>query len=178
MVCLARLSRSIVLPFAGLVAGLVAACDQGPSVINEFHRGDVWSRVVYASTDGPVLVQILSTPSGFDKSAADRVIVDAMSRSLSQLIVRFTDDPSLAPRPRFRVILVFDPEPGFGPGRLCEGDQPQIVRRDDRINITAVACSDDERWSQVRGHVGTVNDPSDRLFVELIKQVTLELLQR
>jgi len=174
MALLPRLSRLI----AALTAGLVAACDQGPSVVQEFHRGDVWSRLVYASTDGPVLVQILGSPSGFDKVAADRVIVDAMSRSISQLIVRFTDDPSLAPRPRFRVILVFDPEPGFGPNRLCEGDQPQVVRRDDRINITAVACSNEERWSQVRGHVRTVDDPNDKLFVELIKQVTLELLQR
>ena len=168
---------------SGWVAALcvlsIAACDQGPTVINSYSRGDALeSLLVDASKNGPVFTEIYGNPFQEDKSAFDGVVIDQMSRALQERVVRFTTDSAAAPQPLFRIIVVFGGSVPLNGHRLCAGDTPDATPASDRVRVTAVACWREELWSEVTGHVPAKGRSEDDLFRQLCRQVVLVLLDR
>jgi len=160
---------------AAAAGALVSACGDGPATVSGTWRSPAtWGTMVYASGDGPLLVEVHGDP--FGRGADFRFqVAAAMDNQIIGRKLAITADRALAPHPDARIVVAFDPPPGFDPRHLCEGRVPTRATVGDRLTVLAAFCQGSETLSSVDGWVAGAAGPDDRRFRQLMGQVARAL---
>jgi hypothetical protein len=161
---------------AAAIASVVAACEEGPATVSGTWRSPAtWSTMVYASSAGPMLVEVLGQP--FPGLAADSLsgqIAEAMTGQLIGRPITFTAARDLAARPQYRVVLAFNAADTTDPRAVCAGKVAPGPAAE-KITIIASFCDDGQMLASVKGWIARVDGPADSRFRRLIGQITREL---
>lgn len=160
---------------AALLAGLTAACEDGPATVPGGWRSPAtWSSLVHASAHGPVWVQVVGRPFAGEGEVADRVVA-AMTNQLVGRQVAFTARRDLAAKPEFRVVLAFNPPANADPRALCAGNVATLAQPGDKVTVLAAFCDQSGLLASVQGWVAKVGGADDPRFVRLLGQVVRDL---
>ncbi|MBF0324040.1 MAG: hypothetical protein HQL42_03115 [Alphaproteobacteria bacterium] len=161
---------------AAAVASVVAACEEGPATVSGTWRSPAtWSTMVYASSAGPMLVEVLGQPfANLSPESLSGHVADSMTGQLIGRPITFTADQAQAPRPQFRVILAFNAADTTDPKSLCAG-KVVLGAPAEKITLIASFCDDGQMLASVKGWVARIDGPTDSRFRRLIGQVTREL---
>lgn len=118
-----------------LAVGGVAACDTAPQTVVTFMRpGGTWAFFDYATSRGPVLVQVLTAPAGHSPAALSERAGAAVAQAIQRKRITTTADPALATAPDYRLVFAFDLPASTAPDRLCDGsaltphEDPGVIR--------------------------------------------------
>lgn len=164
---------------AALIAAVTAACDDGPATVSSTVRSAAtWSNMVYASSTGPILVEVRGAPFGSPPAQFREQIAGMMSGQVIGRRVTFTADPAQAPRPLIRVSLAFNPPESADPRQLCDGTiatAAQPAAPGEKITVLAAFCDKDQLLSSVKGWVSRVASQDDPRFRDLMGQVVRDL---
>lgn len=154
----------------------LAACEEGPSVVSGYRNDAIGSMLVDAGKAGPIHTQVVGTPLGADPGGFEAFVLETMGKAYQQRVFRFTADATQAPRPDFRIVMLFDAPPTANANRLCRGEFPALEAQADAVSVVAVACTRERLWAEVRGSVRKLDGPEDPKLRALVTQVTLELV--
>lgn len=168
--------RKLIAGLAGLVTGLVAACEEAPQSTVVFMRsGGAEQFLSWAVRSGPLLVQSLGTP--FDGEDVGEVVAQAAVRGIHGRKVEGTTDPAVAPAPDYRVRFGFDLPKGFAPERLCTAAVEDLPREPDpdRLRVVAVFCVQERMEVAVIGSLKRPVEPTDERFTALITQMSRQM---
>jgi hypothetical protein len=161
---------------AAALAALGAACEEGPATVAGTWRSPAtWSSLVYATTAGPLLLELHGEPFGPGLPGFRRSVAEAMSRQTPGRQFSFTTSPEAAPRPGFRVVVAFNPPPDLDPKKLCAGQVATAAASGDRITLLAAFCEGDTMMASVSGWVERATSPDDRRFRQLLGQTVRDL---
>lgn len=161
---------------AAAMAALVAGCGDGPATVAGTWRSPAaWSSLVYATSAGPLLVEVHGSPFGEPAAAFRTAMAAAMTDRVFGRPTAFTADPQAAPHPRFRVVLAFNPPADSDPRALCQGQVATAAAAGDRITVQGAFCDGATLLASVQGWVARVQGRDDKRFVQLIGQLTREL---
>ncbi|MCR6631246.1 MAG: hypothetical protein NVV74_15020 [Magnetospirillum sp.] len=161
---------------AAALAALGAACEDGPATLAGTWRSPAaWSSMIYATSAGPMLVEVHGDPFGLDAAGFRAAVAQAMTNQIIGRPTAFTADPQQAPQPRFRVALAFDPPADADARQLCQGPIATAAARQERVTVLGAFCDGATLLASVRGWVAKVEGPDDRRFLQLIGQLTREL---
>lgn len=162
---------------AAVLAGLTAACEDGPATMAGTWRSPAaWSTMIYAASDGPILVEVHGKP--FTDSDFPAKVAQSLSRQVIGRVVLFTPDRAQAPRPDIRLVLAFNPPETLDSKELCTGDAiPTAADRRDKVTVLAAFCQGDSQLASARGWVGKVEGPDDKRFRQMMGQLARELFQ-
>jgi hypothetical protein len=173
--CAVMLKRLVSLGAAAFAA-LTAACEDGPASVSGTWRSPAtWSTMIYASSDGPLLVEVLGHP--FAGQAAGDLAVRVAAAMSGQLIGRpltFTASPAQAPRPQYRVVVAFNLPVATDPKALC-GGKVSPGPAADKVRVLASFCDDGQMLASVQGWVGKADGADDPRFRRLLGQMTRDL---
>lgn len=159
-----------------VLAALGAGCGDGPATVAGGWRSQAaWSSMVYATTGGPMLVQVHGTPFDVAPDHFRALLAEAMTNKVFGRPTAFTADPSAAPQPAYRVVLAFNPPADTDPRNLCEGRVAIAAKAGDRITVLGAFCQDGTLLASIRGWVAKVDGPDDARFRMLMAQLTREL---
>lgn len=161
---------------AAALAGLAAACEDGPATVAGTWRSPAaWSAMVYATSDGPMLVEVHGSPFAVRPADFDDQVAEALSRQVIGRVTLFTARRDQAPRPQYRVVMAFNAPGDLDTARLCAGDPPVAVEPRETITVHAAFCDGVAVLASVRGWVAKVDGPGDLRFRRLMGQVAREL---
>lgn len=166
---------------AAAIASLATACEDGPATVGGTWRSPAaWSSMVYASSEGPLLVQVFGDPFDQGLAAWRAQVAEAMSGRLIGRPLAFTADPQAAPRPNFKVMLAFNPSKALSADDLCAGKpaftQPETAGK---ITVLAAFCGGDGKpLATVQGWVAKIEGPADKRLGQLLGQVVRDLFVR
>lgn len=161
---------------AAALAGLTAACEEGPATLAGTWRSPAtWSTMIYATSTGPMLVEVHGTPFAVDAGEFRDQVAEAMSNKIIGRVTLFTARRDLAPRPRYRVVLAFNAPDDLDMDRLCTGDPPVAAEPRETVTVQAAFCDGDKLMASLRGRVARVEGPGDKRFRQLMAQVAREL---
>ncbi|MEO5337559.1 MAG: hypothetical protein H7841_11790 [Magnetospirillum sp. WYHS-4] len=163
---------------AGL-APLLSACENGPSVVSNFSKGQalIDSVLTYASKDGPILAQVLGNPFGMEEPLFGNLVRDRLPDGVMGRVVTFTGRESEAPHPNIRVIVMFGGLTAMPAHRLCDGRHPELSFNPDKLTVRAVLCADGDPLSDAEGWARNIQGPNDRPFRRLLGDMSRALLQ-
>lgn len=167
---------------AGLATAAVAACGEAPQVTTRYmDPTGTWDEMTAAAARGPILAAVLHQPfPDRPDDAVTTAVLERMARAVTAYDgLRFTLFPADAGHPDYRVIVAFNPPPGFVARKLCEGQVPP-VERGDRIHVLAVFCEARRGvLAEVRGSVGGDDlTPEDERFGQLLSLTARALFQK
>ncbi len=158
------------------LAGLSAACEEGPATVAGTWRNPAtWSTMIYATSDGPMLVEVHGMPFAVDPARFREQVAEAMSDKIIGRVTRFTADREAAPRPQYRVVLAFNAPDDLDMARLCGGDPPVAADPRETITVQAAFCDGKALMASLRGRLARAAGPDDRRFRQLMAQVAREL---
>lgn len=161
---------------AGALAALTAGCGDGPATLSGTWRSPAtWSSLVYATSHGPLLVEVHGSPFGEPVPEFRAAMAAAMTNKVFGRPTAFTADPQAAPQPRFRAVLAFNPPPDTDARALCEGRIATAALPGERITVQGAFCDGNTVLASVQGWVAKVQGRDDRRFQMLIGQLTREL---
>lgn len=165
---------------AAAIAGLTAACEDGPATVAGAWRSPAaWSSMVYASAEGPLLVEVAGDPFGLGLAVWRAQVAEAMSGRLIGRQLAFTADPEAAPRPNFKVKLAFNAADSLSVEDLCKGRAALETKEAGRITVLAAFCDgDDKALATLRGWVARIEGPDDKRLGQLLGQVVRDLFVR
>jgi len=133
---------------------------------------------VYASSKGPVLVEIHGNPIA-PRPVEDlaQMVLEEMKSSVVDRVVSFTVYPEEAPLPNIKIIALFDGAATQSGAKLCEGRAPSAAEPErEKINLRLVYCSDGERMSDVQGWIKRPENLDEARLRKLIWHATSSLL--
>lgn len=169
------LKRLLTIGAAALTA-LVSGCGDGPATVAGGWRSPAtWSSMIYATKDGPLLVEIHGAPFGLPPARFRTAVAEAMTNAIFGRPSTFTTDPQQAPQPRYRVVLAFNAPDNTDPRDLCRGQVATLAQTGDRITVHGAFCEDATLLASIRGWVAKVQGAEDERFRRLISQLTREL---
>ena len=160
--------------FCALTA-LLTAC-AGPTTLGPPRReAATWSEMVYATSRGPMLVQVVGNPFGSGTIAPD--VAAIMSRQVPTRPFDFTSNPTEALHPDKRMVVAFDPALTSGGYDLCINQPSAGVGRagEGRVRVLAAFCDHAQPLSVIKGWVDDVASPTDPRFTFLLKDVTRQI---
>lgn len=161
---------------AAALAALGSGCGDGPATVaGTWRSAATWSSMVYATSTGPMLVEVHGSPFALPADQFRAAIAAAMTDRVFGQPTAFTADPQLAPRPRYRVVLAFNPPADSDARALCEGRVATAVTAGERITVQGAFCDGPNLLASINGWVAKVNGPDDRRFIQLMAQLTREL---
>lgn len=161
---------------AAALAAVTSACDDGPATVAGTWRSPAtWSTMVYASSAGPLLVEVHGDPFGAPPAEFRAQIAEAMTNQVIGRPLAVTPDRAAAPHPQYRIVLAFNPPDNADAGQLCEGGIATAAAPRERITVLAAFCDQGRLLASVRGWVAKVDGPADTRFRRLLGQVTREL---
>lgn len=161
---------------AAALAAVTSGCEDGPaSVAGTWRSPATWSSMVYASSAGPLLVEIHGDPFRLPPAEFRAQVAALMSNQVMGRPMILTADPQAAPHPQFRVVLAFNPPDNSDVSRLCQGAVATAAEPREKITVLAVFCDHDRLLSSVQGWVAKVDGPADKRFRRLLGQLTREL---
>ncbi len=164
----------------GLLGALgLAGCD-GPVVQTLFMRSvGNWSELIYATTDGPLYVEILGEPFQGGRDELAEAVTRAMSQAIAERKTAFTADLKAAPHPNYRVVVAFQPPKTLSGHELCTGEPYRPAPPEaDKLALAMVFCAREQMLSEVRGWTRKVDGPQNPRLAESIGQVTRALFSR
>jgi hypothetical protein len=158
----------------GVVAASVLSACAGPSTIGPPRReAATWSEMIYASSQGPMLVDVRGQP--FGGNIAPKVAA-MMSGQVPQHPFDFTTDPTRAPHPDKRVVVAFNPAPSVSEYDLCANRDSALADGGaGHIAVRAAFCDHAQPLSATRGWVDNVSGPDDPRLAALLGEVTRQL---
>lgn len=170
---LKRLAQAVV---ALAVTG-VAACDEVPQTVVTFMRpGGTWAFFDYATSRGPLLVQVLTVPSGFAPEAVSAQAGAAVTRAIQRKVIATTADPSQAAAPDYRLVFAFDLPTSTAPERLCDGTRLEPQGDPATIRVIGAFCHKTEVHASATGTVPRRSSEGGGALGEMIAQMTRGLI--
>lgn len=161
---------------AAALAALTSGCGDGPATVAGTWRSPAaWSSMIYATSAGPMLVEVHGDPFGQSAAAFRAAIATAMTNQLIGRATAFTSDPQQAPQPRYRVVLAFNPPADADAHHLCEGRIATAATPQERLTVLGAFCDGSTLLASVSGWVAKVDGSDDRRFRQLIGQLTRDL---
>lgn len=161
---------------AAAMTALVSGCGDGPATLAGTWRSPAaWSSLVYATSNGPLLVEVHGSPFGDPAPDFRTAIAAAMTNKVFGRPTAFTAEPQAAPQPRYRVVLAFNAPASTDPRDLCQGHVATAATPGDRITIHGAFCDGTTLLASIQGWVAKVQGRDDKRFQQLIGQVTREL---
>ena len=172
--------KNILKACASALPLFLAGCDDGPAVVSNFNKGGgiVWSSMVAASKDGPVLVEVHGNPFGGGREIFEKTVLDVMSGAIQQRQFTYTTQKEAAPTPNIKITVLFGAPISLNGNRICEGDRPEPKYDLEKITVRAVLCSRDELLSDSEGWVKKVVGPEEKRFKTLIGDITRRLIEQ
>ena len=137
-----------------------------------------WSSFIYATSPGPLLLEVRGDPFGDGPAALGRTIAAAMTAGIPARPFALTTTQANAARPNFRVVVVLGGAPSLDERAICAGHvavEPLKVL-DGRVDLTATFCDGQSLLSSVRGWVARIDGIDDRRFRLLLNQMARELM--
>lgn len=161
---------------AAALASVTSACEDGPATVAGTWRSPAtWSTMVYASSTGPLLVEVHGDPFGLPPAEFRASVAQAMTNQVIGRPLSLTADREAAAHPQYRVVLAFNPPDSADAGQLCEGRIATAAEPRERITVLAAFCDQGRLLASVRGWVAKVDGPADKRFRRLLGQVTRDL---
>jgi len=167
------------LSLGAALAALVGGCSDGPSTVTGGYRSPAtWSSFVYATSSGPLLLEIHGDPFGQGGESLGRTAAAAMAAAIPARPFRLTGDSAAAAHPAFRIMLVVGAPPDLDAQAICAGRAKGSTARAEagRIDLVATFCDGEALLSSVRGWVAKVQGADDPRFRLLLGQMTRELM--
>ncbi len=169
--------RKLFAAAASAATAALGACEEGPAVVSNYDRGPlVWSVLVDASKNGPMLARVHGNPFSLPDADLAALIHERMAKAIGERKIRYTSDPGEAPRPGARVAIVFGAPKDMNGDRFCQGRAPELAPEPERITVRALFCSEENLLSDAQGWVKDVAEPTDKRFAILISSLTHTLL--
>lgn len=170
--------RKLIAGIAGVLTGLVAACEEAPqSTVVYMRPGGAEPFLAWAVRSGPLLVQTFGSPFDGGRDIAEDV-AQAAARGIHGRKAEATSDPARAPAPDYRVHVGFDLPKGFAPERLCTavaaGDLPREPDPE-RLRVIAVFCVQGRMEAAVIGSLKRPVAPGDDRLGALITQMSRQM---
>ena len=167
-----RSLRSLAAAMAALVAVPLAA---NAAVIGGTYYATQYDyREFFAATDGkPFQVQFLGTPfPGVAPATLAADLLPMMQRAKPRPALTFTTDrPSPAPRPDYRLVLVFDPALNLNSDPVCAGEPARFrPGTPGRFYVYAIYCRNDRAMSQTTAWTDATG-PTDPRIESLFRQL-------
>lgn len=163
--------------FPAALALLVAACAGAGTLVHHVTIDEAYStqEVGYAGAGGAIRVEIAGNPFAVDDATFAAAIAEAMQGATFGTRVPFTADPALAPRPDYRVRMLFNGPAAASYMSFCAGDPPAVpAARTRELRLLAGFCRGDRALTYLSA-VGSAADLSDPAFRAFVRQVTLRL---
>ncbi|HLO77614.1 MAG TPA: hypothetical protein VK196_14245 [Magnetospirillum sp.] len=161
---------------AAAMAALGSGCGDGPATVAGTWRSPAaWGSMIYATSHGPMLVEVYGAPFGTPAPEFRAAIAAAMTNRVFGRPTAFTADPEQAPQPRYRAVLAFNAPPDTDAHALCQGRVATAAEPAERITVQAAFCDGTTLLASVQGWVAKVDGAGDRRFQQLIAQLTREL---
>ena len=158
----------------GLLPLLVlVAC--GPVYDVSFVGGDITdvetSSFRYSGADRDFATTIIGNPFPGAKPATDRALIKAMQGRDMGLNTNFTTTPRNANLP-FRIVMAFNPGPGFTAGRLC-GDPAKLrsLGKQPRLHLVAGFCHGQELMFAMASSMPAPPSPDHKEFGNMVGQL-------
>lgn len=133
------------------------------------------SRLIDATANGPLLVELRNAPFGEDRAAATAAVLATLARPLHPRPLSVTADPERAPVPDVRLVLAFHPAPGLSPAELARGEL-RTVPPGDPLVLQAVLASGAEVLASAEGWAAGLGSSADPRFAALLRQAVRDLL--
>lgn len=170
------LKRLVQAALAVAVTG-VAACDDLPQTVVTFMRpGGTWAFFDYASSRGPVLVQVLTAPSGFTPATVSAQAGAAVSRAIQRKVITTTADPVQAAAPEYRLVFAFDLPTSTAPERLCDGTRLEPQGDPATIRLIGAFCHKAEVHASATGTLPRRGGDDGAALGEILAQMTRGLI--
>jgi len=161
---------------AAALSSLTAGCGDGPATVSGTWRSpSTWSSLIYATSNGPLLVEVHGSPFGEPAASFRAAMAEAMTNRVFGRPTAFTANPEEAPHPRYRVVLAFNPAADADPRAMCRGTVPVAAAPSERITVRGVFCDGGTMLASVSGWVAKVTGRDDPRFLKLMEQLTREL---
>jgi hypothetical protein len=162
-----------------LAVPLLSGACGGPYTLPDYDISPVvWSSVIYAAKDGPILVEAAGSPGGRVTGALGPLVADYMTGAVIGYPTSFTADPTRAPHPNFRTVMVFNPAPSLTEGQACAGDLAFLAGPPPgRVTLFGAFCNGSRPLTSLRGAAEGVTGPTDPKFVALVRQATYGLFR-
>lgn len=161
---------------AAALAALGSGCGDGPATLaGTWRSAATWSSMIYATSTGPLLVEVHGAPFALPAAEFRTQIAAAMTNHVFGRPTAFTADPQQAPHPRYRVVLAFNPAMDTDPRALCDGRVATAATPQERITVQGAFCDGATLLASISGWVAKVSGPDDRRFSQLMAQLTREL---
>ncbi len=165
---LKRLALAALLPLAACATGGVSLSHQ--EVDTAYSPGEF----AYAGAGRDLRVDVVGNPFGGDRAAFAAAVTDAMQGRHWGQRTNFTTTPGETARPKYRVLMLFDPPVSLNAMRLCP-EQPSAlptVAAGDEVVLFAAFCRDGKSLTSIKGRVSGVAGARDPIFRELVGGVT------
>lgn len=161
---------------AATLTAMVSGCGDGPATVAGTWRSPAtWSSMIYATSKGPMLIEVHGDPFGQNAADFRGQLAQAMTDKVMGRATAFTADPALAPQPRYRVVLAFNAPGNTDARHLCEGRVATAAVPSEKITVLGAFCDGESLLASVRGWVVKVDGPGDKRFRQLIAQVVRDL---
>ena len=166
------------LSLGAALAALVGCGGDGPSTVPGLRSPATWSSFVYATTEGPLLLEVQGNPFGTGKAELGESISRALAAGLPGRPFSLTTDPATAPRPNFRVVVVLGAAKSLDERAICAGKVRVADGKldGDRLDVLATFCDGESPLSSVRGWVAKLDGFQDRRLTLLFNQVVRDLM--
>lgn len=160
---------------AAAMATLVAGCGDGPATVAGWRSPAAWSSMIYATKDGPLLLEVHGDPFGLPPTRFRQTVAEAMTNGIFGRPSTFTPDREQASQPRYRVVLAFNAPDSTDPRDLCRGQVATLAQPGERVTVHGAFCDDATVLASIRGWVAKIQGADDARFRLLIQQLTREL---
>ena len=166
------------LSLGAALTALVSCGGDGPSTVPGFRSPAAWSSFVYATTEGPLLLEVQGDPFGTGKAQLDAMVSRALGAGIPARPFSLTGDPATAPRPNFRVVIVLGAAKSLDEHAICAGKvkPPSGKMEGGRLDVIATFCDGESLLSSSRGWVAKLDDPQDRRLTLLFNQLARDLM--
>jgi hypothetical protein len=178
-----RIDVNGLLKCAALAAPIaLAACGNMVTVTDPVHPLHyVQDDELYAGRNGGIRVEVDGSTFGLPADQFAQRVVDIMRASYYRRDW-FTLAPSRATDPRFRIVMMFNPDPGLSANEMCAAPQPfQPVAKapGETTVLFAAFCGTTEALSETTGRAyGGVTGVDDPKFRELVAKVTNSVIAK
>lgn len=132
----------------------------------------------YANHRGAILTQIAGNPFNIPDSQFRSAALAYMQGQNRGTPAKFVLKPSKETLPPYRVVAVFNLEPGYNGYDVCKGPAalPRPPKRTGPVTLVMAFCYGDEVKSDANGSVENLTGITDPRFKELVNRVTEAML--
>ncbi|OAN48166.1 hypothetical protein A6A04_05290 [Paramagnetospirillum marisnigri] len=164
---------------AAALATLVSGCGDGPSTVPGTYRSPAtWSSFIYATSSGPLLLDLRGDPFGGGAATLARAVSTAVAGAVPGRPFQVTLDPASAAQAKYRIVMILGAAAGADERAACAGGAKggSAPVGQGRLEVVASFCEGDAPLSSSRGWVARLDGPDDRRFGLLIGQLARDLI--